>query len=296
MTSTLGRGLIAGAVGTTLLNLATWVDVALSGRQPSDAPDRTVDGVLRRLGADVPRDGGRPAAYGALGGIAAGLGIGVAASAARTAGLRLPAPVGAAVIGAAAMAASDVPMALTGVSDPSTWSRADWTRDAAAHLAYGVGVRWALDRATPPASEDAVLERPTGRLLRRCLALGAAAGSRSTLGIGGPAVAAPTPVTLLTSGLVLGELVADKLPFAPSRLQLPGLASRVVTGSVGAVALARREQRSATLPLLVGAAGAVAGSVGGAAWRDWAQQRGLTWQGAVAEDAVAVGLTAWACR
>ncbi len=42
------------------------------------------------------------------------------------------------VIGAAAMAGTDVPMAALGVSDPRTWAAKDWLSDAVPHLAYGL--------------------------------------------------------------------------------------------------------------------------------------------------------------
>ena len=38
----------------------------------------------------------------------------------------------------AAMAASDVSIALTGVSDPRTWTPADWASDVIPHLVYGL--------------------------------------------------------------------------------------------------------------------------------------------------------------
>ena len=36
------------------------------------------------------------------------------------------------------MAGSDGPLMALGVSDPRTWSAADWASDAAPHLAYGL--------------------------------------------------------------------------------------------------------------------------------------------------------------
>ncbi len=36
------------------------------------------------------------------------------------------------------MAASDVPIAALGVSDPRTWSLSDWASDVIPHLIYGV--------------------------------------------------------------------------------------------------------------------------------------------------------------
>jgi hypothetical protein len=42
------------------------------------------------------------------------------------------------VIAAAAMALSDVPLKLLGVSDPASWETRDWAADALPHLAYGL--------------------------------------------------------------------------------------------------------------------------------------------------------------
>jgi hypothetical protein len=146
MTSTIGRGVVAGAFGTLLLNAATYLDMALTGRPASSVPGDTVQRSAAKLGLHPPRDPHRLEAYGALGGIAVGVALGVAASVARSAGVRLPAPLGAAAIGGLAMAATDTPMAATGVTHPRTWSAADWARDVVPHLAYGAGVRWAMDR------------------------------------------------------------------------------------------------------------------------------------------------------
>jgi uncharacterized membrane protein len=55
--------------------------------------------------------------------------------------------------------------------------------------------------------------------------------------------------------LAAGELLGDKLPFAPDRIVAPGIAARIVTGAVSGMALARREDR--TLAAVLGAAGAV---------------------------------------
>jgi hypothetical protein len=73
---------------------------------------------------------------GTLLGYATGLGTAVAYAA--LGGHRLPRPVSALALGALAMVASNAPMAALGVTDPRTWSRADWLSDAVPHLAYGI--------------------------------------------------------------------------------------------------------------------------------------------------------------
>jgi threonine dehydrogenase-like Zn-dependent dehydrogenase len=44
--------------------------------------------------------------------------------------VRLPAPVPVVLIGAAAMALSDVPLKVFGISDPADWEAKDWAADA----------------------------------------------------------------------------------------------------------------------------------------------------------------------
>src|SRR3954462_5547657 len=124
MTSTIGRGLLAGAFGTLLLNAATYLDMALTGRPASDVPGRMMLRTAHAAGLQPPDDEARTEAYGALGGIATGLALGVGASAARAVGVRVPAPLGAVLTGAAAMAAPHVAPPRWGGSAraPPPWS------------------------------------------------------------------------------------------------------------------------------------------------------------------------------
>ena len=346
MASTIGRGLLAGAVGTALLNAVTYLDMALTDREASSAPADTASRALEALGVTVPNGDNRRDAYGAVAGIATGLGIGVVASVVRRAGLRLPAPVGAAAVGGLAMAATDGPMAALGVSDPRTWTAVDWTRDVLPHLAYGVGVRWTLDRTERPAPAavpaakrgrsktaavagaaasalvphtpipDALVPdaltgggdadipesgglrpRPRGRTLRKSLLVGLAAGSRSSFGLAAPLLTSPsTRRRVLGVAAVVGEMVVDKLPATPSRLVAGQLGGRVVAGAVGGATVAARNGHAALGPVgaTLGVAGSLAGSVLGAAWREVAAQHGFAWPAAVAEDAAALALAAYA--
>ncbi|MCA5892203.1 hypothetical protein LEP48_02420 [Isoptericola sp. NEAU-Y5] len=156
----------------------------------------------------------------------------------------------------------------------------------------------------------------TAPLPVRALALGLAAGARATLGPAAPilgpvprcapgrsAAAAHRPSAAVRAVAVLavvGELVGDTLPTTPSRLEHHGPEGRAVSGAVGGVLLARR--RGAPVPdtLVAAAAGALAGLAGtglGAAWRSAVARRG--WPdlpAALAEDAVALALAAWATR
>ena len=143
MTGVIKRGLLAGAAGTTLLNATTYLDMAVRGRGESDTPGRTIDALLKKAGRDLPgssdQRAARRTALGALSGIASGLGIGVAASAVRASGVRLPQVLGAVATGAGAMVGTNLPMTVAGITDPRVWTAADWVSDAVPHLAYGVG-------------------------------------------------------------------------------------------------------------------------------------------------------------
>jgi uncharacterized membrane protein len=305
MTSTLGRGLLAGAVGTTLLNLASYADMALSGRGASTAPAETVRRALDRLGVPSPSGGPARDALGAVAGIGAGLGVGVLAAGARRMGVRRPAPAGAAVVGALAMAATDAPMASLGVSDPRSWSAADWTRDIVPHLAYGVGVRWVLDATEPGVAAlvpgtDAVGasgSAPVGRTLTKSLLVGLAAGGRSSFGLAAPLLTSnATRARVLGVTAVLGEMVVDKLPATPSRLEAGPLGGRVVAGAVGGATVAARNGHAglSVVAAALGVAGSVAGSVLGAAWREIAADKGFAWPAAFAEDAASLAVAAYA--
>jgi uncharacterized membrane protein len=66
--------------------------------------------------------------------------------------------------------------------------------------------------------------------------------------------------------LAVGELIADKLPFTPSRKMAPGFTARIFSGAlVGATIGASGNMMLAGL--VIGAIGAVAGTLGGAAAR-----------------------------
>ncbi|MFI2105232.1 hypothetical protein ACH436_18220 [Isoptericola sp. NPDC019693] len=154
----------------------------------------------------------------------------------------------------------------------------------------------------------------TAPLAIRALALGVAAGSRASLGVAAPLLGPPPAHRLpthrlrrpaatarLVAGLaVAGEIVGDKLPGTPSRLERPGPESRAGSGAVGGLLLALRHHAapgSVALAAAVGAVGGVVGTGVGAAWRAAFARRG--WPdlpAALAEDAVALGLAAWAAR
>jgi hypothetical protein len=146
-------GMAAGAAGTTALNAVAYADMALRGRGASSTPERTVETIAERVGLRVPGRGdtreNRLAALGALTGIAAGVGMGAVFGGLWALGLRPPLAVGTPLVAAAAMAATDVPMARLGVSDPRTWSAGAWLSDVVPHLAYGAVTGATLEALDP---------------------------------------------------------------------------------------------------------------------------------------------------
>ncbi len=80
-------------------------------------------------------------------GVVVGAGAATVLGALRKRGVRLPAPIPVLLIGAVAMALSDVPLKVFGISDPADWERPDWAADAIPHLLYGL-VTYATIRAT----------------------------------------------------------------------------------------------------------------------------------------------------
>jgi hypothetical protein len=138
-------GAIAGAAATSVLNIATYADIAIRGRGESDVPATMVKNVadaagLGALASDDETTQHRRSGIGALLGYADGLGVGIAYGAVRPALRRVPVLLAAVVAGAAAMALSDVVIAKSGASDPRTWAPADWAADAVPHLAYGLAL------------------------------------------------------------------------------------------------------------------------------------------------------------
>jgi hypothetical protein len=146
-------GAAAGAAGTAALNAVTYMDMTVRGRRASDTPERTVEKLADSAGVAVPGEGetrdNRLTGLGSLSGIATGVGVGAAFGVLRRLGLRPPTLLGAAVVALSAMAATDSSMASMGISDPRTWSAADWLADLLPHLAYGL-VTYATLQALEP--------------------------------------------------------------------------------------------------------------------------------------------------
>ena len=137
-------GLIAGAAGTTALNVVTYADMVLRGRPASETPAKLAGILADNAGADL--SGGdhgktgkeaaqsRQEGLGSLLGYVTGIGVGSLLAPALG---KMPRPLLGVALGLAAMAASDLPIAAFGVSDPKEWSATDWASDLIPHLIYG---------------------------------------------------------------------------------------------------------------------------------------------------------------
>jgi hypothetical protein len=139
MLRNIAAGAAAGAAGTTALHAVTYADMAWRGRPASTIPEQSVDKMANQAGHPVPGTGAerenRLTGLGALSGLATGVGIGAVIGAL---GRRLHPLLGGALVGAAAMTATNASLVRQGLTDPRKWSRADWLSDAFPHLAYGM--------------------------------------------------------------------------------------------------------------------------------------------------------------
>jgi hypothetical protein len=139
------RGAIAGAAGTIALDLTTYGDMLIRGRGASSVPAQVAGVLAEQVGiaplatsSEGEKPDNRREAAGALLGYTTGVGIGVLYGVLRGQPHESASPLAGAAVGLSAMAASDLPIALTGVSDPATWSATDWLSDIIPHLVYGM--------------------------------------------------------------------------------------------------------------------------------------------------------------
>jgi hypothetical protein len=145
MTSGPVRGALAGAAGYAALNATTYIDMAIRGRPTSDSAEQLVEQAAEKANVSIPGDGekrsNRLQGLGPLSGVLVGTAVGAAAGllhrAMAQSGHPIPVAVEAPLFGAAAMALADVPLALFGISDPTSWSATDWASDVIPHLVYG---------------------------------------------------------------------------------------------------------------------------------------------------------------
>ena len=157
------RGLAAGAAGTTALNAVTYADMVWRARGESDLPQKSVESLAARAGLTIPGSGDvrkhRLDGLAALSGMLTGAGIGIAAAGLGPLLRRLPLLPAGVLVGGAAMASTDVSITRLGLTDPRTWTPADWLSDAVPHLAYGVVTSWTL-RSLPAGGSGRVSLAP----------------------------------------------------------------------------------------------------------------------------------------
>jgi uncharacterized membrane protein len=67
----------------------------------------------------------------------------------------------------------------------------------------------------------------------------------------------------IATALAVGEMVADKLPFAPSRLKPGPLAARAISGALCGAAIAASERGPIVAAAAIGAGAAIGGSFAG---------------------------------
>lgn len=143
MANRLIHGIASGALGTTALNMTTYLDMAVRGRPTSPVPEQDVQTLADRVGVDLTaglsdeRVENRKAGLGALMGYLTGLAIGAVYGLLRPLAPNVPPRVAAVALGLGAMAATDGVTVLLGHSDPRDWSASDWASDIVPHLAYG---------------------------------------------------------------------------------------------------------------------------------------------------------------
>lgn len=149
MRHTVLKGLLAGAMGTVVLDIAGYADMALRGRSASNTPAKMVSVLttmihlpLSSQGDDAqdPTAQNRESGLGALLGYINGLGTGVVYGLLRSLchDDEVSIPFASTLVGLASMAASDIPLVKLKVSDPKTWGISGWLSDFIFHFIYGL--------------------------------------------------------------------------------------------------------------------------------------------------------------
>nr|WP_205808224.1 hypothetical protein [Micromonospora sp. HNM0581] len=145
-------GLIAGAVGTTALNIATYLDMTARARPASRTPEQSAgklaDVTHLPLGSPT-QAANRRSGLGALMGYAVGTASTVG-FALLTRGRRQPVLRAAALLGGGVMTLTDGSLTLFGLTDPRTWRRVDWLADLVPHLIFGLTAAATWNRLRPP--------------------------------------------------------------------------------------------------------------------------------------------------
>ena len=147
-------GAAAGAAGTTALNATTYLDMVLRARPASSTPEETMQRLSDLTHVPIPGDEeerrNRLAGLGALTGLVAGIAAGGFLGVVRAGGWRPRPASGVLAATAVALLVGNVPMTVSGVTDPRTWSAGDWAADLVPHAAYGVVTAGVLNRLDRP--------------------------------------------------------------------------------------------------------------------------------------------------
>lgn len=146
------NGASAGALGTVALNVTTYLDMVVRARPSSGVPARTAGRLAERADIDLApeqQDGedaieNRTQGLGALLGYITGLGVGAGYGLLRS-GVSVSKPVASLALGSAAMAGSNVPATVLGVTDPREWGAKSWASDIVPHFVYGIVTAVAYD-------------------------------------------------------------------------------------------------------------------------------------------------------
>jgi hypothetical protein len=138
-------GAVAGAAGNLTLEVVTYGDMLLRGRSASGVPAKMAGIVGDELGIEAlssaatsEQADNRRSAAGALLGYALGVGLGGAYGLIRPGLGRISTPLAGIAVGVTAMIAADASYAVTGASDPKTWTMTDWISDLVPHIIYGL--------------------------------------------------------------------------------------------------------------------------------------------------------------
>jgi hypothetical protein len=129
-------GLLAGAVGTSALNIVGYADMALRGRPASRVPDAVATIFARRLGCEL--DANRAEGFGMLLGYADGLTFGLAYGLLRPPLRDVPWVLGGCALALATLTPEFVAAALDATDHPKRWGIEGWMAALAPRLAFGL--------------------------------------------------------------------------------------------------------------------------------------------------------------
>jgi hypothetical protein len=151
-------GAMAGAAGTTVLDVVSYVDMAIRGRAPSELPVNTLRSIASRFGSELGkppaelderlrnRQSALAALLGYADGFASGAIFGIVRPATRNVSV-FSAGVGLAVL---TMLLSEGLATALGQTDPRKWGVSGWLADLIPRCAYGWTTCTAFDLMAPP--------------------------------------------------------------------------------------------------------------------------------------------------